>query len=325
MPGSPIKRTFKKFLARLRRIEWVVYCKKPFAGPEQVLGVYLSRYTHRVAISNRRLVAADDGGVIVPLEGLSHRRSWPLENHDAYGARVHPPVPDARPAEGLPSHPPLRAAGERHRAANIARARELLAVPVRSEPPASPETTAADQPRCCRVHAPVAADAWSSSRPSGAAASPSTAPRRCRQRSGSTPHDDLIADPKPHRYMPFRPTPARQRHRLRWPARLARRRTANPVAQPVEPCSASFTPPPASMFCRQATAATTSAKPSRTARRGQIPMPPAPPVRPTHRDFVPWRFSECSAVASALVYRVPDIAINKFSCAGFYNSDILSD
>src|SRR6201995_3546935 len=56
------KRAFKRFLAPLRRIKWVVYCKAPFAGPEQVLR-YLSRYTHRVAISNRRLVAADDTGV----------------------------------------------------------------------------------------------------------------------------------------------------------------------------------------------------------------------------------------------------------------------
>src|SRR5246500_640181 len=51
------KRAFKRFLAPLRRKEWVVYTKEPFAGPEQVLR-YLSRYTHRVAISNRRLVAA---------------------------------------------------------------------------------------------------------------------------------------------------------------------------------------------------------------------------------------------------------------------------
>jgi len=56
------KRTFKRFIAPLRRIKWVVYCKAPFAGPEQVLR-YLSRYTHRVAISNRRLVAADDGAI----------------------------------------------------------------------------------------------------------------------------------------------------------------------------------------------------------------------------------------------------------------------
>jgi hypothetical protein len=53
---------FKRFLAPLRKIEWVVYCKPPFGGPEQVLR-YLSRYTHRVAISNRRLVTADDGGI----------------------------------------------------------------------------------------------------------------------------------------------------------------------------------------------------------------------------------------------------------------------
>ena len=60
--GLADKRTFKRFLAPLRHIEWVVYCKAPFAGPQQVLR-YLSRYTHRVAISNRRLVADDDGGI----------------------------------------------------------------------------------------------------------------------------------------------------------------------------------------------------------------------------------------------------------------------
>ena len=57
--GLTDKRTFKRFLAPLRHIKWVVYCKAPFAGPEQVLR-YLSRYTHRVAISNRRLVATND-------------------------------------------------------------------------------------------------------------------------------------------------------------------------------------------------------------------------------------------------------------------------
>jgi Putative transposase len=60
--GLADKTTFKRFIAPLRRIKWVVYCKAPFAGPKQVLR-YLSRYTHRVAISNRRLIAADDAGV----------------------------------------------------------------------------------------------------------------------------------------------------------------------------------------------------------------------------------------------------------------------
>jgi hypothetical protein len=53
---------FADWLTPLRQCEWVVYAKRPFAGPEAVLA-YLSRYTHRVAISNRRLVACADRGV----------------------------------------------------------------------------------------------------------------------------------------------------------------------------------------------------------------------------------------------------------------------
>jgi len=50
------------WLAPLRKCEWVVYAKRPFAGPQAVLA-YLSRYTHRVAISNSRLLAMDERGV----------------------------------------------------------------------------------------------------------------------------------------------------------------------------------------------------------------------------------------------------------------------
>lgn len=53
---------FGRWLAPLRACEWVVYAKRPFAGPQAVLA-YLSRYTHRVAISNRRLVSQDENGV----------------------------------------------------------------------------------------------------------------------------------------------------------------------------------------------------------------------------------------------------------------------
>jgi hypothetical protein len=55
----------EKFLAYLEPVqqkEWVVYAKKPFAGPEQVLD-YVGRYTHRVAISNNRLLSLEDGQV----------------------------------------------------------------------------------------------------------------------------------------------------------------------------------------------------------------------------------------------------------------------
>ena len=53
---------FDAFLAPLRKIDWVVYAKEPFAGPKAVLA-YLSRYTHRVAISNSRLLRMDQRGV----------------------------------------------------------------------------------------------------------------------------------------------------------------------------------------------------------------------------------------------------------------------
>ena len=56
----PVER--RAWLAPLRQCEWVVYAKRPFAGPAAVLA-YLSRYTHRVAIANSRLLALDERGV----------------------------------------------------------------------------------------------------------------------------------------------------------------------------------------------------------------------------------------------------------------------
>jgi hypothetical protein len=53
---------FAEYLTPSRGVEWVVYSKRPFGGPEAVLA-YLSRYTHRVAISNSRLLACDGAGV----------------------------------------------------------------------------------------------------------------------------------------------------------------------------------------------------------------------------------------------------------------------
>ena len=53
---------FAAYIAPLRRVEWVVYAKRPFGGPQAVLA-YLSRYTHRVAIANSRLITCDRNGV----------------------------------------------------------------------------------------------------------------------------------------------------------------------------------------------------------------------------------------------------------------------
>jgi hypothetical protein len=62
---------FRKFLKQLFRKDWVVYAKRPFRGPEYVLQ-YLARYTHRVAISNHRLIACEGGKVTFRYKDYAH-------------------------------------------------------------------------------------------------------------------------------------------------------------------------------------------------------------------------------------------------------------
>lgn len=77
---------FAAFLAPLKRTRWFVYAKRPFAGPKAVLA-YLSRYTHRVAISNRRLIAADGRSVTFKVkdyrvEGAGRYTTMTLDTHE---------------------------------------------------------------------------------------------------------------------------------------------------------------------------------------------------------------------------------------------------
>src|SRR5262249_40967526 len=67
-------RAFAAFPAPLRKTEWVVYATKPLARPQPVLA-YLARYTHRVAISNRRLISADE--IDVPFRWKDYRIEGP--------------------------------------------------------------------------------------------------------------------------------------------------------------------------------------------------------------------------------------------------------
>ncbi len=80
------RRAFLRHLAPVRKRRWVVYAKPPFAGPEAVLA-YLSRYTHRVAISNRRLIAFDPSGVTFRYKdyrrnGLERQQVMKLATHE---------------------------------------------------------------------------------------------------------------------------------------------------------------------------------------------------------------------------------------------------
>ena len=139
------KKLFKRLLAPLRRIDWVVYCKPPFAGPKQVLR-YLSRYTHRVAISNRRLVASDDDSIAFRYKDYRVVRDARLR-HDGPGRwKTMTLAPDEFIRRFLIHVLPKGLHRIRHyglfangsRAANLARARELLGVP-KSAPDATPE------------------------------------------------------------------------------------------------------------------------------------------------------------------------------------------
>ena len=66
---------FQRYLQPVRRCEWVVYAKPPFAGPARVLA-YLGRYTHRVAISNERILALEDGHVRFRWKDYRQQQRW---------------------------------------------------------------------------------------------------------------------------------------------------------------------------------------------------------------------------------------------------------
>ena len=123
---------FLKHLAPVRKMRWVVYSKPPFAGPQAVLA-YLSRYTHRVAISNRRLIAFDERGVSFAYK--DYRRDGPERQ------RVMTLATDEFIRRFLLHVLPRGFHRIRHygllagsaRKASLALARELLAVPAPTE------------------------------------------------------------------------------------------------------------------------------------------------------------------------------------------------
>jgi hypothetical protein len=122
----------------VRKKRWVVYAKPPFAGPEAVLA-YLSRYTHRVAISNRRLVALDGNGVTFRCKdyrrvGAERHRIMTLTADEFIRRFLLHVLP--RGFHRIRHYGLLASASRRD---NLALARRLLAVPSEPEVP-TPET-----------------------------------------------------------------------------------------------------------------------------------------------------------------------------------------
>jgi hypothetical protein len=140
---------FLRFIAPVRKKTWVVYAKPPFAGPEAVLA-YLSRYTHRVAVSNRRLISLDESGVTFRFkdyrrEGADRYRTMTLQADEFIRRFLLHVLPKG--FHRIRHYGLLASAG---RKANVARARELLAVPLTTD---RPEPVEPPDPRplcpCC--------------------------------------------------------------------------------------------------------------------------------------------------------------------------------
>ena len=140
------RKAFAAYLAPLRSREWVVYSKRPFGGPEDVLR-YLARYTHRVAISNSRLVACDDKGVTFKwkdyrLEGHERYKLMTLATHEFIRRFLIHVLPAG--FHRIRSYG-LLASGKR--AENIARARQLLALPLLPVEAIKAATAKPDEPQ----------------------------------------------------------------------------------------------------------------------------------------------------------------------------------
>ena len=150
--GLRRRKAFDAHLAPLKRKNWFVYAKPPFAGPEAVLA-YLARYTHRVAISNSRLIALDERGVTFRYKdyrrnGQVRYRTMTLAADEFIRRFLLHVLPKG--FHRIRHYGLLASAGCK---ANIARARELIATPMPAvDPPADdaadPHATPDHRPPC---------------------------------------------------------------------------------------------------------------------------------------------------------------------------------
>jgi len=152
LTGLADRAAFVAHLAPLRRREWVVYAKRPFAGPESVLA-YLARYTHRVAISSSRLVSLDARGVTFRwkdyrADGEARRKLMTLAPAEFIRRFLIHVLP-----QGFHRIRHYGLFANTARAANLAKARALLDVPPAPPPQPSTEPEAdakpADACPCC--------------------------------------------------------------------------------------------------------------------------------------------------------------------------------
>jgi putative transposase/transposase-like zinc-binding protein len=144
LPVRVLSRVFRqRFLTPLRTTEWVVYAKPPVGGPGPVLK-YLARYTHRVAITNRRLLALEEGRVTFRWKDYAHGNRQRLMTLDAVEF-IRRFLLHILPA-GFQRLRHYGLLANRGRQAKLERCRVLLQPPVSPPPSVSPDATAAPAP-----------------------------------------------------------------------------------------------------------------------------------------------------------------------------------
>ena len=165
-------RAFAAYLAPLWTSDWVVYAKRPLGGPTQVLR-YLARYTHRVAISNRRLISLDQRGVTFKckdyrLEGPARYKQMTLDSHEFIRRFLMHVLP-----QGFHRIRYYGFLTSQSRARNIARIRKLLAAPlipvdaIKALDPTSGQSTAPEHPcPCCGGPMRIIEAFWRGQQPS---------------------------------------------------------------------------------------------------------------------------------------------------------------
>lgn len=140
---------FARYLAPLKKLKWVVYAKPPFGGPENVLE-YLGRYTHRVAISNQRILAHDEATVSFSWKDYRHhhkRKTMTLDAEEFLRRFLLHALP-----RGFQRIRHYGLFANRSRRDNLSRCRRLLAAP---EPQPEAETTDSPAPGCQSRACPV--------------------------------------------------------------------------------------------------------------------------------------------------------------------------
>jgi len=176
-------------------------CQEAVGGPQAVL-TYLSRYTHRVAISNRRLISADEASVTFKW------KDYRIEGPDRYKTMTLPTGEfirrflTARTAQGLHRIRHYGLFANSNRAAHRTGAR-VARLPSRSKQAETSTTAAATKPACC-ASVPLLRRPDDHHETFARGRHRNTAGARYRTRSASTPHDAVTTDPQPSDIRRFR-------------------------------------------------------------------------------------------------------------------------